>query len=344
MKKIVIESAGGYEKLKIKEFPSPTPKEDEVLIEVKYSGINYADCLVRWGVYESAKKYVGWPITPGFEVSGKILAVGKNITNYKVGDLVIGFTLFNGYSSHICIPERHLLPQPQTFNLAQGAAFPAVYMTAYYSLFQIFYLPHKAKILVHSAAGGVGTALTQLAKAKGHVVAGVVGSNNKVQYCKNIGADFVYDKSSPDFKWSQIKTDFPEGFDVVFDANGPTTLKISYDLLRPTGKLAIYGAHSLLPKSGGKINYLKAVIGILKTPKFDPMKLVTDNKSIICFNVSFLFSEDRLIQENLNGLVEMINSGQIKPPHVNIFSFNDVAKAHQFIESGKSTGKLVLEH
>jgi NADPH:quinone reductase-like Zn-dependent oxidoreductase len=121
-------------------------------------------------------------------------------------------------------------------------------------------------------------------------------------------------------------------------------LKISYDLVRPTGKLMIYGAHSLLPKQGGRINYLKAALGILRTPRFNPMSMVTGNKSIICFNVSFLFGDKPLIRENLESLTQLANSGELHPPYVNIFPFNEVARAHQFIESGTSTGKIVLQH
>ena len=105
MKKIVIHKPGDYRQLKIEEFPNPIPTDNEVLIKVDSIGINYADVLIRWGVYSSAKEYVGWPITPGFELSGVIEKIGKNVEAYAVGDKVFGVTRFGGYTTHICLPE-----------------------------------------------------------------------------------------------------------------------------------------------------------------------------------------------------------------------------------------------
>ncbi len=343
MQKIYIESAGGYEKLKLVTCNDPSLIKGEVLIDVSYAGINYADCLVRIGVYASAKKYVGWPITPGFEVSGTVTAVGEGVTNFKAGDKVMAFTRFNGYSSKISIPACQVMPLPESFTLEQGACFPAVYMTAYYSMLQIFYLPPDANILVHSAAGGVGSALVSLAKDKGYKVSGVVGRSQKIQHVLDLGADHVYDKSDPKFNWAQVQKDNLLGFDAVFDANGYTTIQSSFDLLRPTGKLVIYGSHSLIPKSGGKLNYFKAIWGLLKTPKFDPMKMISENKSIICFNVSFLFEEQRLLAQNMQGLLELIKKGDLIPPKVKSFPIEQVAEAHKLIESGNSIGKLALK-
>ena len=344
MKKIVIHSAGGYERLKVEEGECNSPNADEVMIQVSYAGVNYADSLVRLGVYSSAKHYIGWPITPGFEVSGIIIAVGEAVSRFKIGDQVMAFTRFNGYSSVLNVREEQVIALPSHFNLSEGAAFPAVYMTAYYSLFQIFNLPKAgAKILVHSAGGGVGTALVQLAKIKGIFVVGIVGNGSKIEFVKNNGADLVFNKSDSDFSWDLISKAVPGGFDAVYDANGYTTLKESYQLTRSTGKLVVYGSHSLIPKSGGRLNLLKAAWGIFKTPKFDAMKMITENKSLICFNVSFLFEEKEMVSETIKGLTEIINENKLKPAKVNEFLFSDVAKAHQYIESGLSVGKIVLK-
>lgn len=342
-RRVVIEKAGDYSELQLLNFETPQISDNQVLIEVKFAGVNYADCLVRFGVYASAKEYVGWPITPGFEVSGKILKVGKKITQFSIGEEVIGFTRFNGYSSHVVVDENQVFHLPKEMNLSEGAAFPAVFFTAYYALIQSFRLYPKSKILVHSAAGGVGSALVQLAKAKGYQVAGVIGSNRKSEYLKSLGCDWIYDKSEKNFDWKQIHDQHPDGFHAVFDANGYTTLKISYDLLRPTGKLVVYGAHSLLPRGGGRLNYFKAAWGIIQTPKFNPMQMITDNKNLICFNLSFLFGEKEMISEAMGDLLELLKSKRLTPPKVTEFPIEQVAKAHELIESGQSTGKIVLK-
>ncbi len=342
MKKIVIHSAGSYEKLKLEEHPDLIASGSDVVVEVKAAGVNYADCCVRWGVYESAKKFIGWPITPGFEFSGIIKKVGDSVTRFKVGDRVFGITFFNAYASEVKVHEKYLYSLPTSFSFSQAAGFPAVFMTAYHALFQLVHLPPQAHILVHSAGGGVGSAILQLAKAKGLKAVGVVGSSHKVDYVKSLGAIQVIDKSREDL-WQQAKSYVPQGYDAVLDANGPSTMQESYDILRPTGKLIVYGSHSILPQTGsGRMNYLKAGLGLLKMPRFNPMKLITENKSVVGFNLSFLFDRDDLVGEGMQSLLSLIESKEIMAPKVTEFKFEDVAEAHRLIESGKSTGKIVL--
>ena len=217
-------------------------------------------------------------------------------------------------------------------------------MTAYYALYQIFHLPNKSLLLVHSAAGGVGSALVNLATARGHRVVGLVGNPVKKEYVTKLGAIDVFARSDKDFGYHQIKQKYGKDFDAVFDANGYTTLRFSYDILKPTGKLISYGSHNLLPKVGGKLNYLRAIVGLLRTPRFNPLDLITDNKAVVGFNLSFLFEYELLKNDCLNGLIRMVNEQLVPPPKVRIFMIQDVANAHQWLESGESTGKLALCH
>jgi len=188
----------------------------------------------------------------------------------------------------------------------------------------------------------VGSALTQLASIAGLKVTAVVGATHKVEYAKSQGAQYVIDKSKEDL-WGKARELVPEGFDAVFDANGYSTYQKSYNHLRPTGKLIAYGSHSLLPKGGsGRMNYLKAAWGLLKTPRFSPLDLISDNKSVVGFNLSFLFDRADLLQESIQQLQEWCAQGKIQPPKVTEFAFEDVANAHRHLESGQSVGKIVL--
>lgn len=343
MKTVVIPSAGGYEKLIIQKAPVLEPKDDEVVIKTKASGINYADICVRWGIYESAKKFVGWPITPGFEFAGDIIKVGSNVTGFSEGEKVFGVTLFNGYSGCIKVNHKHIFKIPDGYSYEQMASFPAVFLTAYHGLFQNFCTFKDMNILIHSAAGGVGGALLQLSRYANFNTVGVVGRSEKVLSAQNFGATHVIDKSIT--KWDkQAKSIFPEGYDAIFDANGFATLNDSFKLLRPTGKLIVYGFHSMLPKKGGKINWVKLAWNYIKTPKFNPMDLTTTNKSVMAFNLSFLFDRDDLFISAMNHLIELLETKQISPHPVTSYKIDDVAKAHADIESGKTTGKLVLSH
>jgi NADPH:quinone reductase-like Zn-dependent oxidoreductase len=342
MKKIVIHSPGNHSHLKIEDHPDLSPRKGEVLVGTRAAGVNYADVCVRWGVYASAKKYIGWPITPGFEFSGTVLAIGEGVTRFKEGDRVFGVSFFNAYASQVQVLEKHLFPVPEGFTFEAAAGFPAVFMTAYHALFQLVRLPENARILIHSAGGGVGSALVQLARAYGFHSIAVVGAPHKVDYVKGLGADVVIDKSN-DSLWERVKSVAPDGLDAVLDANGHTTLLDGYRALRPTGKLIAYGSHELLPKSAsGRMNYLKAAMGLLRVPRFDPLRLITDNKSVIGFNLSFLFDRDDLVSEGMGTLLSLIGEDRIRAPKITPFPFDRVADAHRLIESGRSVGKLVL--
>src|SRR5690606_20521168 len=147
------------------------------------------------GLYSSAKEFVGWPITPGFETAGVVAAVGEGVDDLTVGDRVFALTLFNGYASQICAPRGYVFRMPERLSFEEAAAFPSVYLTAWYALHELAHPRAGQKVLVHSAAGGVGGCLVQLAKRAGCEVTGVVGASHKVEAVRAQGADHVIDKS-----------------------------------------------------------------------------------------------------------------------------------------------------
>ncbi|XXT26116.1 alcohol dehydrogenase catalytic domain-containing protein [Sorangium sp. So ce448] len=155
MRKIVVHDPGSHDKLLVEEHPDPVPARGEVLVDVRAAGVNYADCVVRMGLYESAKKYVGWPITPGFEFSGTVAALGEGVSDdLAPGAPVFGVTRFGGYASRVAVPRHQVFPLPARLTPEQAAGFPAVFMTAYYALFELVRLRPGMSLLVHSAAAG----------------------------------------------------------------------------------------------------------------------------------------------------------------------------------------------
>ena len=205
MKRIVIERPGGYRQLKIKEFAKPAPEKNEVLVEVSAAGINFADIFIRLGLYKSAKDFVGWPITPGFEFAGEVLECGRDVSDLQPGDPVFGLTRFGAYASHLCVPRHQVfvIPDDSQNTPDQWAAFPTVFLTAYHGLFQNIVVRPGMNILVHSAAGGVGGALIQLGKIAGCRMIGVIGSGHKETAVLDLGADAVIDKSTQDL-WTAV--------------------------------------------------------------------------------------------------------------------------------------------
>ncbi len=344
MKKIIIRCPGGYRRLEVKEFATPVPRDNEVLVEVSAAGVNFADVFVRLGLYKSGKEFVGWPITPGFEFSGNIARCGPGVSEFAEGTPVFGVTRFGAYASHLCVPANQVyaIPGNSNFTPDQWAAFPAVFLTAYHGLFHNIVLRPDMKILVHSAAGGVGGALLQLGKIAGCRMVGVVGSSHKVETAISFGADDVIDKSREDL-WTNAKEFCPEGFDVVFDGNGPATLKQSYRHLVPGGKLVSYGFHSMLSTRWGIMNYVKLAYEYFRVPRFSPLNMTNDNKSLVAFNLSYLFHQVDLFNDALKSLREWVEEGRIVAPPLQTYPFEQVTAAHRALESGQTVGKLVLK-
>jgi NADPH:quinone reductase-like Zn-dependent oxidoreductase len=341
VKKIVIHRAGSFDQLKLEEHPDLEPRAGEVVVSTEAVGVNYADCIVRMGLYESAKKYVGWPITPGFEFAGTVTRVAADVESPKPGERVLGVTLFDGYASQVRATPRQLFSLPAGVDMPHAAGFPAVFLTAWYALCDLCRLRPGMKVLVHSAAGSVGGALGQIAKLHDCHVVGVVGSTHKIDAAKQHGFDEVIDKSRDDL-WARARALAPDGYDVVLDANGVSTLGESYRHTRPTGRLVIYGFHSMMQKTGGKPNYAKLAIDWLRTPRFNPLTLTNDNKSVMAFNLSYLFEEQHLLAEGMTQLLDWLRAGKVRPHAIETFPFAEVGRAHERIESGKTVGKLVL--
>jgi NADPH:quinone reductase-like Zn-dependent oxidoreductase len=340
-RKVVIHRPGGYERLAIERFTVPSPAPHEVVIDVRATGVNYADVIVRMGLYSSAKELVGWPITPGFEVAGTVRAIGADVKGLEAGARVLAVTQFGGYASVVKVPRHQVFALPDTLDFTEAAGIPAVYLTAYFALGFLAHPRRGDRVLVHSAAGGVGSTLVSMAKHMGCEVTGVVGSAHKVEVARRLGCDHVIDKSSEDL-WQRAERISPRGFDVVLDANGVSTLQGSYDHLRPAGKLVIYGFAAMLPKTGGKPRYTKLALDYLRTPRFNPLDLTNQSKSVLAFNLSYLFDRTDILDEGMSVILDWIREGHVPPPAVRTYSLDDVALAHRDIESGQTTGKLVL--
>ncbi len=340
LRKIQIDKPGGYDVLKLVEAPIAALAADDVLIEVKACGVNYADGIIRMGLYASAKELHGYPITPGFELSGVVSAVGSEVADFAIGDAVVALTLFGGYCSHLALKADRVFKKPVNLSFAQAAALPTVFLTAWFMVREQV-LPKPGDVwLVHSAAGGVGSALCQLGRLAGCRVIGVVGSTHKCKEALAMGASEVIDKSHQKL-WLQAERLAPQGFQAVFDANGVSTLAQSYAHLAPMGKLCIFGFASMLPHDG-KLNWLKMAWDWLRTPRFNPLDMTQSNKSVLAVNLSFLSAHAGLLRSGMQELLTLFAEEKLSPPAITEFALADAAKAQALIESGKTVGKLVL--
>jgi len=211
MRKIVVRRPGGFDRLRLETGPDPVPGPGEVHVATRSIGVNYADCVVRMGLYSSARKYVGFPITPGFEFSGVVADVGPGVSDFRPGDSVMGVTQFGGYSSDVVVPREQLVRLPPELGMVEAGGFSAAFLTAWYAVFELCRLDPGDRVLVHSAAGGVGSAIVKLARAAGCEVLGVVGAPHKVEVALTAGAARVVDKSREDL-WAAARDFAPNGF------------------------------------------------------------------------------------------------------------------------------------
>jgi NADPH:quinone reductase-like Zn-dependent oxidoreductase len=340
MKRIVIDRPGGHSALAYVESPDPTPGKGEVVVAAEACGVNYADGIIRMGLYESAKKLHGYPITPGFEVAGTVASMGEGVDEWTVGDEVIGLTLFNGYASHLKTGVDGVFAKPRHLTMAQAATVPTVFLTAWWMIHRQLHPREGETWLVHSAAGGVGSAILQLGRLVGARIVGVVGGAHKVEHARAMGADAVIDKSSQPL-WETVERHAPDGFDAVFDANGVATLKDSYAHLAPTGRLVVYGFHTMLPKTG-RLNWARLAWHWLRTPRFNPLKMTQDNRSVLAANLSFLQSHAPSLREGMLWLLDRFETGQLQPLPVETVPLSNAADAQRRIESGQTIGKLAL--
>jgi NADPH:quinone reductase-like Zn-dependent oxidoreductase len=337
-KRIIVDKPGSYDTFRYDEIPIHDPGPGEVQVEVKACGINFADVSVRLGLYRAARDL--YPLCPGLEFAGVVKATGPGVEGFTPGNRVFGACRFGGYTTAINSPAEHLWPLPEAWSFERGATFPVAYLTAYYALHHVGHVRESDRVLIHSAAGGVGIALLHLLKMNGNMSVGVVGHSDKVDVAKEAGSTFVIDKGTQDL-WQKAEELSPEGYDIILDANGASTLKGSYDHLAPAGRLLIYGFASMFSHSGRK-NILKLLWYYLKTPRFNPFDLTGANKTISGFNLIYLFDKVNLFRDIMQTLLSYDTEGQLPLAPITTFPFEDVVSAHKAIESGRSVGKLVL--
>ncbi len=344
-KRIMVKRPGSYNAFSFDDTPLEDPGPEEVQVNVKACGINFADISVRLGLYAAAKN--AYPLCPGLEFAGVIRRTGSQVKGYAFGDRVFGATRFGGYSTTLNCPAEQVWHLPDTWDFVKGATFPVAYLTAYYGLHNVGHLKDSDRVLVHSAAGGVGTALLHLLnldkpqkKRSGNMSVGVVGHTSKIDAAKNAGATHIIDKSREDI-WQKAEEFSPDGYHIILDANGASTLMGSYRHIGPTGRLLVYGFASMFSHSGRK-NWLKLIWDYMRTPRFNPFDLTGANKTISGFNLIYLFEKVELFHSIMNRVLIWESKGLIPAMPVLTFPLEDVVKAHQSLESGKTVGKLAL--
>lgn len=327
--------AGSIKDLSLQTEPLPGPAAGEVTVQVKAIGLNFADIFAMQGLYSATP---AGSFIPGLEFSGEIIAVGPGVSEWKVGDRVMGATRFGGYVSHLNIHHRYVIPLPADWSMEQGAGFLVQGLTAYYALTALGNLQQGMAVLIHSAAGGVGIMANRIAKKLGAYTIGTVGSSNKVPFLlTEEGFDAVIVRG-PDFPGQLQQALGGRPLLLVMECIGGRILEQSWKAMAPTGRLVAYGSASFT-SHGARPDYLRLFWKYLRRPKIDPLRLPSQNKSLMGFNLIFLYEQTDLMHDMLHRLRAL----QLAPQHIgHLFPFADMHRAIQLFQSGKTVGKVVV--
>jgi len=336
MRQIWITRAGGPEVLELREAADPVPGAGEVRVRVEAAGINFADIMARMGQYPDAPPI---PCVVGYEVAGVIDALGSGVEEVAEGDRVLSFTRFGGYSDVVCVPATFVRPIPEEMSMAEAAAIPVNYLTAWLMLIRQGHLKANETVLVHSGGGGVGLASLQICQWRGARFIGTA-SAGKHKRLLEMGASHCIDYRTQNFEEEVARYTQGRGVDIVLDAQGGKSFKKSYRALAPMGRLFCFGGASLSP--GKKRSLLAIAKGLWDMPFFHPLGLMDTNRGVFGTNVGHLWDEMERLSEDMGSIMRLVSEGDLRPVVDKTFSFSEAAEAHSYMQDRKNFGKVLL--
>lgn len=328
-KRIVVEKPGGTDALKLIEEALPLPKPSEVRVRVRASGVAFGDIMLRKG----AAPGTPYPVTPGYDIVGEVDAVGTDVTRFTIGDSVAGLPITGGYTTYICLPETELVSVPAHLPPAEVVSVLLNYTTAFRLLTKAANLKAGDSVLVHGAAGGVGTAVLQVGKALGIGVYGAVSTQKMAFVEQQDGIPIDYTRT--DFV-AEIRRLTGNGVDAVLDPIGGANLSRSYDALNDRGTLVLFGVSSSLEGGGNPtLKTLKTMLRWLL------LKLRFNNRRVV---TSFISTTNKGpgVYEDMAMLIQLLDEGKIRPVVAQIFPLSEAGNAQVMLEQIRPIGKLVL--
>ncbi len=322
MRAVVLHSHGGPEVLTIEQTPDPDFGPDEVLVNVAATALNRADLLQRMGAYPDPRGRV--PEIPGLEFAGTVAAVGERVTMWRPGDRVMGIEAGGAHAERIATHERQLLAVPASLSLAEAAAVPEVFLTAWDALVLQGGLTSGRWALVHAGASGVGTASIQIAKAIGARIA-VTCSAGKAAVCRDLGADLVFERSPHDWLAEATAT-VPGGFDVVLDVIGGDEVDRNLQSVAPRGTIVQVGL-----MGGGRT---PVNVGLLLAKRCSWVGTTLRTRPI---------EEKVAVTRRFAAeMLPLFDTGALRPVIDSTFPFDRIADAHRHMEANANAGKIVV--
>lgn len=324
MRAVVITKHGAPEVLKLVEVERPEPKENEILVKVCATSLNRADLMQRMGMYPDP--FPGAHEIPGLEFSGTVEKCGSNTKTWQPGDQVMGIVSGGAYAQYLVVPEMQAMAVPKNISLANAAAIPEVFITAWDALVCQANLQSGQWALVHAGASGVGTAAIQICKAVGAYVI-VTCSAGKRDACLALGADLAIDYKSSDFVEVVMQATHQKGVNVVLDVIGGSYLNKNVAALAPKGtivQVGLMGGGSTDFNIGALMPKRARLIGTVLRPRPPDEKIAVTQ---------------RFIAE----MLPYIASAKLRPVIDRRFELDQIVEAHKFMESNANTGKIVID-
>ncbi len=310
---------------------------DDVRIAVEASGVNFADIMMRMGLYPEAPKL---PFAPGYEVAGTITETGSAVSGLKTGDRVLAGSRFGGYADEVVLPSFQVRKIPPGLSAVEAASIPVNFMTAWVALMDMARVRPGDRVLVQSAAGGVGVAAVQLAARAGATVVGLVGSPAKADAVKGLGASEVWTNK----RWERASDDECGGFDAVLDPTGGASVKRSFRRLAPGGRVVVFGAASIVP--GQRRSLWATAKFVAGTPFYTPFGLMNFNKGVFGLNMLGLFDpvarEHSLMGRAFDQVLDGFEKGLYRTVVGREFPLEHGGEAQAWLQSRANIGKVVL--
>jgi putative PIG3 family NAD(P)H quinone oxidoreductase len=322
MRAVVCREPGGPDVLEVRDLPEPSPAPDEILIAIAASAVNRADLMQRRGAYPPPP---GASDILGLECAGTVESVGSSVTRWRQGDRVCALLTSGGYAERVAVPAGQVLPVPADLDLVEAAALPEVVTTVWSNVFMVAALQPGELLLVHGGSGGIGTMAIQLAKALGARVACTVGTPEKAQSCRDLGADLAINYRQDDFV-EEVRRFDGSGADVILDNMGAAYLGRNVDALADEGRLVVIGLQ------GGAIGEL------------DLRTLLGKRGAVIATALrSRAAAEKAAIVASVEEHVwPLVADGTVRPiVHARV-PLDDVRSAHELVEASGHIGKVVL--
>jgi NADPH:quinone reductase len=338
--RIIVTHYGGPDVLRVVEEECPEPKRGEVRVRVLAAGVSLPDLLMREGVHPEKPRL---PFTPGWDLIGVVDRLGAGISGIETGNIVAALPISGAYAEFVCLPQRELIPVPSGLDAAEAVSLVLNYVTAHQMLHRSAKVKLGQRVLIHSAAGGVGSALLQLGRLAGLEMYGTCSSRG-ASTVSDMGC-FPIDYQHQDFvKEIQYRT--REGADVVFDGIGGTHIWRSREALRPGGKVVAYGLTASLRggrlASGRRHRFLGiAIFGLYIAGGW----LLPGQKRVVPYSIQWLKRlRPAFFRQDLIALFDLLKQQKIKPLIAHRFPLDKARYAHELLGQGGVTGKIVLVH